>query len=107
MRRHERKVVELPVVLSEAESRVQGGIRFDTRDLSVGGAFLRSDVLFEVGERLTVVFATPSGHQIQAIARVVRVIREQSGEPPGMGVEFVDLSDADREAVRMFLARGG
>jgi c-di-GMP-binding flagellar brake protein YcgR len=107
LRRHERKIVELPVLVSEAESRVEGGIRFDTRDMSVGGAFLRSNLLFEVGEEVLVAFQTPSGHEVRARARVVRVIREQSGGPPGMGIEFVDLLEADRKAVRGFLARRG
>jgi uncharacterized protein (TIGR02266 family) len=107
MRRHERKVVELPVVVSEAESRVRGGIRFDTHDLSLGGAFLRSDLLFEVGEEVEVEFDLAKRHKVHARARVVRVVREHTDGQPGMGIAFTDLSESDREAVRAFLARAG
>ncbi|HJZ86743.1 MAG TPA: PilZ domain-containing protein [Polyangia bacterium] len=107
MRRHSRKVVELATVVSEHESRVEGGLRLDARDLSLGGAFLRSDLLYEVGEELQIQIQIPGGRAIVARARVVNVSREQSdGQTPGMGIAFVDLADADREAVRAHLARG-
>ena len=107
MRRHERKVIELPVLVSEAESRVRGGIRFDTQDLSLGGAFLRSDLLFEVGEEVLVEFEPVRRHKIRARARVVRVVREHTDGSAGMGIAFIDLSERDRELVRAFLARAG
>src|SRR5262249_35233013 len=107
MRRHVRKVVELPVLVTEAESRVRGGIRFDTQDLSLGGAFLRSDLLFEVGEEVEVEFQLVRGPKVRARARVVRVVREHTDGQPGMGIAFTDLSESDREAVRAYLARAG
>src|SRR5262249_20644013 len=51
-RKFQRKTAELPVTVHAAGSRVEGGIRLDTTDLSEGGAFLRSDLLFELGEVL-------------------------------------------------------
>src|SRR5262245_47501205 len=107
MRRHERRVVELPVRVSEAESRVRGGIRFDTQDLSLGGAFLRSNLLFEVGEEVNVEFEPVRRHKISARARVVRVVRENTDGQPGMGLAFIDLSKRDRDLVRALLLRAG
>jgi c-di-GMP-binding flagellar brake protein YcgR len=105
-RQHERRPVELPVVIEDAANRVRGKVRFDSRDLSVGGAFLRSDLLFEVGEELRVDFSLPDGHRIHARGRVVRVSRERDGgQVPGMGIEFIALADVDRDAVRAFIAR--
>ena len=105
-RQHERKVVELPVVIEDAANRVRGKVRFDARDLSVGGAFLRSDLLFEVGEEVCVDFSLPGGHRVHARGRVVRVSRERDGgQVPGMGIEFIALTDPDRDAVRAFIAR--
>jgi hypothetical protein len=93
-------------MVEDAANRVRGRIVFDAQDLSVGGAFLRSDLLFEVDEELDVEFTLPPGHKVRARGRVVRVSRERSGgEMPGMGIKFIGLSDADREAVRAFIAK--
>jgi hypothetical protein len=108
-RAHERKEFELPVQVGDARNRVLGTIRFDTRDLSVGGAFLRSDLLFEVGEVLELEFQVPGGPQVKASGKVVHVAREAAldgASAAGMGIAFSNLSERDREAVRAFLARG-
>ena len=117
-RKHARATLELPVVVSDATNRVSGGIRFASADVSGGGAFLRSDLLFEVGEILTLEFDLPGGRHVRARGRVVRVSRGEgaalngqssnaNGKPrrasrdrfPGMGVEFVDLAPEDRAAI--------
>jgi len=105
-RRQARAVLELPVVVSDPSNRVRGGIRFDNTDVSTGGAFLRSDLLFEVGERLMLQFQLPQGGPaIRTRGRVTRVTRGQSREVPGMGVEFVDLRPEDRAAIEERLRR--
>jgi hypothetical protein len=115
-RKHARATLELPVIVSDAANRVHGAIRFASADVSGGGAFLRSDMLFEIGELLTLEFDLPGGRHVRARGRVVRVSRGagQTGrgrdddahrDPrdrdryPGMGVEFVDLDPADRTAI--------
>jgi hypothetical protein len=98
-------VVQLPVTISDATNRVSGSILFDTQDISVGGAFIRSDLLFEVGEELGVAMTLPTGHVVNARAKVVRVARD-SGDDAGMGIQFVQLSEADREAVLALVQRG-
>jgi Tfp pilus assembly protein PilZ len=108
LRKHARSAVEMPVTISDAANRVQGHIEFDTHDLSVGGAFLRSDLLFEVGEELTLVFTLPAGHRIRARGRVVRVARDTGDDGvPGMGIAFAHLTDRDREAILELVSRGG
>ena len=104
-RAHARRDTELPVLVRDAGNRVRGAIRFDTRDLSAGGAFLRSDLLFEVGEELELEFQLPGGPLVHARGRVVRVAREPLGAT-GMGISFSQLSDGDDEAVRVYLSRG-
>lgn len=109
-RQSERRELELPVYVGDAQNRVHGTIRFDTRDLSVGGAFLRSDLLFEVGEELDVEFQLPGGGTVRARARVAHVARDHvdgvAQTAAGMGISFSNLSERDREAVRAYLARG-
>jgi len=108
LRKHPRSDVELPVTVSDAANKVQGHIQFDTHDLSVGGAFIRSDLLFEVGEELTLVFQLPVGHTVRARGRVVRVARETGDDQmPGMGIAFAHLTDRDREAIVQLVTRGG
>lgn len=100
MRKHSRRPVELPVLVSDAANKVKAAIRFEAADVSPGGAFLCSDLLFEIGEVLNLNIELP-GRQIQARGRVVRVSRGSSpDQPPGMGIEFVDLSPGDRAAVQ-------
>jgi c-di-GMP-binding flagellar brake protein YcgR len=108
LRQHARSAIELPVVVSDAENRVEGAITFDTQDVSVGGAFIRSDLLFEIGEELQLAINLPSGRTVRAIGRVVRVARDtgDEGAAPGMGVQFSRLSDTDREAIQALVTRG-
>jgi hypothetical protein len=108
LRKHARSAVDLPVTVSDATNRVHGTIQFDTQDLSVGGAFIRSDLLFEIGEELAVAFHLPSGHAVNARTRVVRVARDtgDDGTAAGMGIQFVTLSDADRDAILALVTRG-
>jgi Tfp pilus assembly protein PilZ len=92
----------LPVLVSDVASKARVGIRFDSADVSGGGAFLRSDMLFEVGEILLLQFSLPDGRPIRVRGRVVRATREVDqgrDRHAGMGVEFVGLSAEDREAI--------
>ena len=106
LRAHPRKGVDLPVIVADSTSRVEGEISFDVCDLSVGGAFLRSDLLFEVGEELELAFQLPGGTEVRARGKVAHVVREGGPDTvPGMGISFTHLAEPDREAVRSFLAR--
>jgi Tfp pilus assembly protein PilZ len=100
MRRYDRREAELPVTVRAAGSKVQAGIHLDSADLSEGGAFLRSELLFEVGEALDLEIPLPSGQVVKAAGRVVRVSRSRGREGlAGMGIEFTKLSLQDRRAL--------
>lgn len=101
-RKHTRGSLALPVLVSDAANRARGGIRFDSADVSGGGAFLRSDMLFEVGELLVLQFSLPDGRTIRARGLVVRSTRQADASKnrfAGMGVEFIDLPTEDRDAI--------
>jgi c-di-GMP-binding flagellar brake protein YcgR len=99
-RKHVRAELEVPVMISDVAKKVRRPIRFSTADVSGGGVFLRSDLLFEVGELLTMEFDLPGGHHIKTQGRVVRVARGGvKDKHPGMGLEFVDISSDDRAAI--------
>ena len=99
-RKHARKSVTLPVMITEEDNRLSGEILFDAVDLSVSGAFLASSLLFEIDESLGIQFHLPGDVLVRIQCRVVRISRD---EPTGMGIEFTVLADADRDAIRDFL----
>lgn len=108
MRRFDRRRAELPVVVRAAGNKVDGGIRLDSADLSEGGAFLRSDLLFEIGEIVTLEIPLPSGQVVSASGKVVRVSRtDEEEQVPGMGIEFTKLSPNDRRAISASLLKLG
>ena len=105
-RRFSRRDALLPVVVRAAGNRVEAGIRLDTTDLSEGGAFLRSDLLFEVGEALSLEIPLAPGETLAAHGRVAWVTRGGDGNTPaGMGIEFEKLSAQDRRRLTQGLRR--
>ncbi len=91
--------------MSDATNRVVAVIQFSTQDLSVGGAFVRSQLLFEIGEVLQLHFSLPDGRAIKSTGKVVRVARDAGDDMvAGMGIEFVELSERDRLALQRLVA---
>jgi len=101
LRRYVRKPVAAEV--HGKEETVAGHLFFDSQDLSLGGAFLKADLLLEVGEELEVVLKLPGGRSFDARARVAWVRRSEGAG--GMGIEFTRLLDADRRELAQFLSR--
>lgn len=95
-RRHVRRAFEVQFQAREAHGA--GQLVFTSADLSTGGTFLRSELLLEQGEPLSLEFVLPGDTTpVRAQARVAWVRRfPQGDEAPGMGVEFVSMRDEDR-----------
>ncbi|NMB74048.1 MAG: hypothetical protein GYA21_02830 [Myxococcales bacterium] len=104
-RRHERR--KLKVEIHVGDGSAGGELCFDSRDVSEGGVFLRSDLLLEVGETFFLTFVLPGAEvALRTRGRVTWVNRDSQigpDDPPGMGVQFLDLSAAEREALRAAL----
>jgi hypothetical protein len=99
-RRFDRKSALIPVVVRAQGNKIQAGVRLDTADLSEGGLFLRSDLLFEVGEDLTLEIPIGDGKVTVAQGRVAWVTRGTGkAAAAGMGIEFARLSAHDRRAL--------
>lgn len=83
-----------------------GLLIFTSADVSAGGAFLKSDLLLEPGEELSLeCHLEGKKSPIRARARVAWVRRfPESDQPAGMGVEFVGIDDDDRAALRDLVA---
>jgi hypothetical protein len=99
-RAHARSAVELPVSIKGAGGSSAGFLAFDTRDLSLGGAFLQSASLLEVGEPLELEIKLGGGRVVHAKGKVVRVERSQ---PTGMGISFTGLDERDAYALKSLI----
>ena len=87
------------MLVTDAARKVRKPIRFSSTDLSCGGAFLRADVLFEVGEVLLIEFDCRAAPHSGPEPGRARRARHQKDKFPGMGLEFLDLSADDRAAI--------
>ena len=103
-RRFSRKA--LAVDFAARDGLGAGLLIFTSADVSAGGAFLKSDLLLEQGEVLSLEFHLDGRKDpIRAKALVVWVRRFPEGaQPAGMGVEFVGLGEADRAALLALVA---
>ena len=101
-RRTPRLKVTLPIEVS-ASSDGSTALSFllKTRDLSSGGAYLPSDLFFEVGERLTLQLGLPEGGRLPMAGKVAWIKQDQEPDHMlcGMGIEFVELSERERRTL--------
>lgn len=81
-----------------------GQLSFDSADLSMGGAFLQSEVLYDEGELLDMELSIPGGQPLRTRARIAWVRRIDPDGAAGMGVQFEELAEADRRRLERFLA---
>ena len=68
-------------------------------NLSEGGMFLRTSTPLVRGSKATLRI----GPSLETIARVVWSRMEGQGGPPGMGLEFENIDDGVREAIRRLM----
>lgn len=68
-------------------------------DVSEGGCFVDTTGEAHIGERLTVRIHLPDGNFLELTGEVAHQSR-----PIGFGLRFVDLSDEQREELRLFLS---
>jgi Tfp pilus assembly protein PilZ len=73
-------------------------------NISVGGIFVETEELHEVGTRVLVVTTLPTG-EIQAPGVIGWVRRSNQSEAAGMGIAFEGLVSADGDAIKHFAGR--
>ena len=101
-RRADRMSIEIPIVYSSAELEIE----VMTRDLSLTGVFLRSDVLEPVGTACELVILIDGGPPIRARGVVRRVVETEEGdEPVGLGIEFLALGTAEQHWLEQTIAK--
>ena len=68
-----------------------------TRDINEGGLFIETEKPHQPGTEVSMQFRLPGGGEVlHTIGRVVRVSSGDVDSPPGMGIEFDELTDDDR-----------
>jgi uncharacterized protein (TIGR02266 family) len=79
----------------------------ETRDLSLGGLFLATDVLRPVGECVRVHFTLPGSTEVLDAITEVRWLRTSNvnGDNCGMGLQFLQMSPKTKKAVQEFAAK--
>src|SRR4051812_33442632 len=73
------------------------------RTLNMDSAFLVTSVPMAAGVGLRLTIALPHGVRIVLLAHVAKVTAEPSPHPWGVAVQFYDLDDATRGALRAYL----
>ncbi len=102
---------------SRGNARVALGVRVDLRsentfftgfseNISEGGLFIATEAPYHVGEELDVELSM-MGDGIplkqRVVVRWVRPTEAAGGLPAGMGVQFLTLTDEDREMLQQFV----
>ena len=72
-----------------------------SRDVSAGGMFLATDRRFDVDSVLQLDIRHPQSDKVFALSATVR--RVATGAAAGIGVEFVDIDDAQRQRFYEFI----
>ncbi len=101
-RQHQRAKVSWPVTIQTEE----GTIERATYNISPHGAFIRGLSPLELHEVVDMTFSGPD-HPITVKARVVwssSQVPPDEDMPRGVGVEFINISDEDREIISSFVA---
>jgi uncharacterized protein (TIGR02266 family) len=101
-RQHQRAKVSWPVTIQTEE----GTIERATYNISPDGAFIRGLSPLELHEVVDMTLSGPD-HPITVKARVVwssRQVPPKEDMPRGVGVEFIHISDEDREIISSFVA---
>jgi hypothetical protein len=99
-RRSERHKVRFKLVYDDGDTFNAGTVR----DVSETGLFLETALPLAKGTDVTL---TPleSDELFEARGKVVRVEEYDGGNPGGMGIEFTDLSEAERKNVVSMIRR--
>lgn len=84
----------------------EGDIVFDVKDISEGGAFIYSNLLFEEGQKVSLTFTLPGGHVVKTDAVIIRSEKnDDNNRLPGMAVRFTTISRADSQAINDFVLK--
>jgi uncharacterized protein (TIGR02266 family) len=75
-----------------------------TRDINEGGLFIETEKPHRAGTEVSMQFHLPGSDEvIRTVGRVVLVSNGAEGMPPGMGIEFDELTADDRVKIDLIV----
>jgi c-di-GMP-binding flagellar brake protein YcgR len=101
------------VKFSIADEVIDASVYFDTRDISLGGIFIESDLLLDIGEEIELKFPSPINPEqsFTIKGRVARTIKGKNpydrDSVPGMGVQFINLDEKKKRALLSLMNQAG
>lgn len=105
-----RAPISLKIRMSESGDDIS--IKFDTANLSEGGIFVKSSLLWEPTQEFDLSFLLPDNDKEICVRGVVVrnedkysliIDADEEESIPGMGIKFIDLSEEDRMAIREYI----
>lgn len=100
-RRHDRGPVELRLLYVSSELEIESA----SRDLSESGLFVVSEVLDPVGTDCRLTIFIDGGPPLQLAGVVRRVVEGHGGARSGLGIEFVDVAEPERQWLKATVDR--
>ena len=95
-----RVAIALEVALT-GDSQFFAGL---TGDIARGGLFVGTYRTLPIGQTVELTFSLPNGATIHTTGSVRWARAASTGAPPGLGISFESLSDADRAQIESFCA---
>lgn len=100
-----RRMQAVLVVTARGPHEVMRGM---TENLSRGGLFVATEKMLEPDTEVDLSIVFPETRGVVDVVAVVRWVRPPGGRmPPGMGLEFVELSDEADRVILAFLEASG
>lgn len=96
----ERKYRRIPMQLISHFRKGNGEVGM-TVNVSLGGAFVETNLNFTVGQPVEFDIVLPGGEQRVSVEAVVRWVRQE--QPRGIGVEFLKLTVPNKIALRRYI----
>ncbi len=105
-RKHERILIEMPTRMWLDESYKGKPILFEghatTRDLAIGGTFLRSNYLLPVGFPINMEMRIDEHDMLLARGEIVHALGGSAEHESGMGIMFTEVDAENRERLLRF-----
>ena len=105
-----RKYIRVPVKVQVflRDEDVSGVVYFYSRNLSTGGIFLETELYLDEGSIVDIEFTLPNYPKfIDIKAKIVWTVPDNwdpAIHPPGMGLEFIKLSEENKKIIENYIA---
>lgn len=107
MRRYRSRRVPVTVPIEIQTSLKRPPMSVSTKDLSVSGAFVETELSFSVGEILACTFSLPTREKpFTLFGEVARIADPEQSIPCqtcGMGLRFIDSTTMERQQIRTYV----